>query len=98
MKAMSYIWWETLSPVGGRQATVARWGGDRTPSLHTPPARDLFANSKKNYIKVLAPGAGDRGHFRNFSKWTYIFKFFIFLEYKKEKDALQKASRVSRPA
>ena len=44
----------------GREATdpVARWRGDRPP----PPARDLFANSKKKvYIWVLSPVAWAKG-------------------------------------
>ena len=76
----------------GREATdpVARWRGDRPP----PPARDLFANSKKNYIEVLSPvawatgplsplGRATGGHFRNFSKLTYIFEFFLNIKKKK---------------
>ena len=71
-------------------------GGRQDPSLHTTLARDLFANSKKNYIKVLSPvawatgplsplGRATGGHFRNFSKRTYIFEIFIFFNIKKEK-------------
>ena len=41
---------------GGETAPCRLLGGTG-PSLHAPPARDLFANSKKKYIKVLSPVA-----------------------------------------
>jgi len=64
--------------VGG--PPCARGGGGSTGPL--PPAKDLFANSKKNYIEVLGDrvlsplGRATGGHFRNFSKRIYIFEFF----------------------
>ena len=90
MEARSYIGWETpCRPLGG--------GGDRTPSLHTPPARDLFANSKKNYIKVLSsvawatgpcrPWGGRPGAIFKIFQNGHIFLKFLFFKYKKEKDA-----------
>ena len=77
MEARAYIGWETpVARGGGRQAPVAHWRGDMPP----PPARDLFANSKKKYIMVLSPvaWAATGKYFRNLSKWTYIFEIFIF--------------------
>jgi hypothetical protein len=76
MEARAYIEWET---------PVAR-GGDSPPSLHTPPARDLFANSKKNYIKVLSPWGGRReAIFKIFQNGHIFLKFLFFLNIKKKK-------------
>ena len=61
MEARAYIGWETPYRPWGATGPCRSLGGDRTPSLHTPPARDLFANSKKNYIKVLSPVAWATG-------------------------------------
>ena len=79
MEARAYIGWETLVALRGVG------GGDRP----LPPARDLFANSKKIYIRVLSPvdwatgplsplGRATGGYFQKISKRTYIFEIFIF--------------------
>ena len=70
METRAYIGWET---------PVAR-GGATGP---LPLARDLFANSKKNYIRVPSPVAwatdpcrppyGDRGVFLKFVKTDIYF-------------------------
>ena len=71
-------------------------GGDRPPCPHAPPARDLFANLKKKITlrscrpwlgrqDPVAPGRATGGHFRNFSKRTYIFEILIFFNIKKKK-------------
>ena len=83
MEARAYIGWETPVARGGRGATGP-----------PPPARDLFANSKINYIEVMSPvawatgplsplGRATGGQFRNFSKQTYIFEFFLNIKKKK---------------
>ena len=42
----------------------------------------------------LSPlGRATGGHFRNFSKQTYIFEKIIFFKYKKEKDAQEARGR-----
>ena len=81
MEARPYIGWENPVALGGATGPP-------------PPARDLFANSKKNYIEVLSLvawatgplsplGRATGGHFRNFSKRTYIFEFFLNIKKKK---------------
>ena len=60
-----------------------------------PPARDLFANSKKNYIRVLSPKPratgplsppiGRPGVVLKYFKTGIYFKILIFLNIKKKK-------------
>ena len=89
MEARAYIGWETpCRPLGGR--------GRQDPLPPHTPGQGPLCKFKKNYIKVLSPVAwatgvlsplerATGGYFRNFSKRTYIFKFFIFLNIKKKK-------------
>ena len=100
MEARAYIGWETpcrpwggLSPIGG---------GDRTPSLHTPPARDLFANSKKITLRSCRPllgrqdpcrpwGGRPGAIFEIFQNGHIFLKFLFFLNIKKKKTLLRTA-------
>ena len=92
MEARAYIGWET-TVARGRQAPVTRGRGAATGPL--PPARDLFANSKKIYIRVLSPVAWATGPLSPLGRATggifEIFQnghiFLNFFKYKKEKDA-----------
>ena len=79
MEARAYIGWETRG--GG---PVAPGGGRQTPS---PRPGTSLQIQKKFTLRSCRPPTGDRGYFRKFSKRTYIFEFFIFLNIKKEKDA-----------
>ena len=90
MEIRTYIGWET---------PVAR-GGDRPP----PPARDLFANSKKIYIRVLSLVAWATGPlsplgratgdiFENFQNGHIFLKFLFFLNIKKKKTLAEATSR-----
>ena len=80
MEARAYIGWV------GWETPVARGGGATGPlPPHTPGQGPLY-KFKKNYINILSPlGRATGGHFRKFSKRTYIFKIFIFLNIKKKK-------------
>ena len=73
-------------PRGGRQAPVARWGGDRLPPFFFF-SRDFVANlEKKNlHFGPVALWEGDRGIFLKFSKMDIYFWNFNFFKYKKEK-------------
>ena len=66
-------------------AYVARWGAIGP----LPRTRDLFANSKKNYIRVLSPvawatgplsplGRATGGIFENFQNGHIFLKFLFF--------------------
>ena len=71
-------------PRRGRQAPVARWGGDRAFFS----SRDLIANLKKKlHLRPVALWGATGGYFWNISKRTYIFEILIFKKYKKEKTA-----------
>ena len=78
MEVRAYIGWETpVARVGG--GAVAP-GGTIGP---LPPARDLFANLKKNKLRScrsllgrqdpFAPGPGDRGVFSKIFKTDIYF-------------------------
>ena len=97
MEARTYIGWETpCRPWGGDRPLSLGGGPTRPPpSTHPRPGTSLQIQ-KKNYIKILLLVAGAAGllsplgratggYFRNFSKQTYIFEIFIFLNIKKKK-------------
>ena len=70
---------------GGRQAPVARWGGDRPPAFFFL-SRDFVANLKKKlHIGPVALWEGDRGIFLKYLKRTYIFEILFFFNIKKKK-------------
>ena len=85
---------DPLSPMGGGLSPVGR--GDRTPSLHTPLARDLFANSKKITLRFCRPllgrqdpcrpwGGRPGAIFEIFQNGHIFLKFLFFLNIKKRK-------------
>ena len=96
MEASAYKGWDT--PCRSLGVTGP------SPSTHPRPETSLQIQKNKNYIKVLSPvawatgplsplGRATGGHFRNFSKRTYIFEIFIFFNIKKEKDAQEARGR-----
>ena len=84
---------------GGATCPYHSLGGRQDPLPPHTPGQGPLCKFKKNYIKVLSPvawatgplsplGWATGGHFRNFSKRTYIFEIFIFLNIKKKKTLL----------
>ena len=94
MEARAYIGWETpCLPWGG--CGPGGWGATGPPPS-THPRLGTSLQIQKNYIKVLSPvawatgplsplGRATGGHFRNFSKRTYIFEIFIFFNIKRKR-------------
>ena len=105
MEVRAYIGWET-TVARGRQAPVTRGRGAATGPL--PPARDLFANSKKIYIRVLSPvawatgplsplGRATGGIFEIFQNGHIFLKFLFFLNIKKKKTPQHERAAIKRP-
>ena len=73
-------------PWGGRQAPVARWGGDRPPFIFFL-ARDLVTNLKKKItFRAYRPPIGRPGYIFEIFRNGHIFlKFWFCLNIKKKK-------------
>ena len=69
-------------PWAGRQALVARWGGDGAFFF---PGTSLRIWKKKLHLKPVALWGATGGYFWNISKRTYIFEIFILKKYKKNR-------------